>query len=323
MRRRIRASARHVPPNTVVRFRSFRFSSTASPQIWAYSRPASRCRFTVSLRTWRNARCLLPQDARRLGSRTPSCRNRCTNPSVSAELTPSVAPNTRRAGTAVLVARGLVKGHRKGENPVRGRQRRRTFAPKVSVELPVADGPLAELRLRRSRLPQQVRDALLDLLSQGLRTGSTENTDINFRKIVGIKVFPMSSPAKDTPGWPFGDPPPEVVPRKQWGRPSALVQRQLIRASQIAAGTPARIELRAVFESLSWGPAGHHPLGLEMARRITDMLVSQGVTVVSGMALGIDTVAHQTAMTRGGWYRGRRVGLRGSPSRRNCGVGRC
>ena len=30
--------------------------------------------------------------------------------------------------------------------------------------------------------------------------------------------------------------------------------------------------------------------GLELARRITEMLVSHGVTVVSGLALGIDTV---------------------------------
>ena len=39
--------------------------------------------------------------------------------------------------------------------------------------------------------------------------------------------------------------------------------------------------------------------GLELARRITEMLVSHGVTVVSGLALGIDTVAHETAMTNG------------------------
>ncbi len=40
--------------------------------------------------------------------------------------------------------------------------------------------------------------------------------------------------------------------------------------------------------------------GLELARRITEMLVSHGVTVVSGLALGIDAVAHETAMTNGG-----------------------
>ena len=48
--------------------------------------------------------------------------------------------------------------------------------------------------------------------------------------------------------------------------------------------------------------------GLELARRITEMLVSHGVTVVSGLALGIDTVAHETAMTNGG----RTVGVLGT-----------
>ena len=49
--------------------------------------------------------------------------------------------------------------------------------------------------------------------------------------------------------------------------------------------------------------------GLELAWRITKMLVSHGVTVVSGLALGIDTVAHKTAMTNGG----RTVGVLGTP----------
>ena len=40
--------------------------------------------------------------------------------------------------------------------------------------------------------------------------------------------------------------------------------------------------------------------GLERARLITEALVEYGVTVVSGLALGIDTVAHRTAIARGG-----------------------
>ena len=41
--------------------------------------------------------------------------------------------------------------------------------------------------------------------------------------------------------------------------------------------------------------------GLELARRITEFLVERGVTVVSGLALGVDTVAHETAIASQGW----------------------
>ncbi len=40
--------------------------------------------------------------------------------------------------------------------------------------------------------------------------------------------------------------------------------------------------------------------GLEWTRLVTKMLVDHGVTVVSGLAMGIDTVAHRTAMDCGG-----------------------
>ena len=45
-----------------------------------------------------------------------------------------------------------------------------------------------------------------------------------------------------------------------------------------------------------------------MARQITDMPVSHGVTVVSGLALAIDIVGHETATTKGG----RAVGVLGT-----------
>ena len=48
--------------------------------------------------------------------------------------------------------------------------------------------------------------------------------------------------------------------------------------------------------------------GLELARRITEELVSHHIIVVSGLALGIDTVTHETAMSCGG----RTVGVLGT-----------
>ena len=40
--------------------------------------------------------------------------------------------------------------------------------------------------------------------------------------------------------------------------------------------------------------------GVEEARAVTNMLVGEGVTIVSGLAMGIDAVAHQTAIESGG-----------------------
>ncbi len=40
--------------------------------------------------------------------------------------------------------------------------------------------------------------------------------------------------------------------------------------------------------------------GADMARRITEDLAGAGVTIVSGLALGVDTIAHQTALEHGG-----------------------
>ena len=48
--------------------------------------------------------------------------------------------------------------------------------------------------------------------------------------------------------------------------------------------------------------------GLELARGITQVLAAHKVTVVSGLALGIDIVAHETAMNSGG----RTVGVLGT-----------
>lgn len=48
---------------------------------------------------------------------------------------------------------------------------------------------------------------------------------------------------------------------------------------------------------------------LERARQVTEALVRRGITVVSGLAEGIDTVAHETAIALGG----RTVAVLGTP----------
>ncbi len=78
---------------------------------------------------------------------------------------------------------------------------------------------------------------------------------------------------------------------------------------------PSELHLRGDVSLLQHGPqiavvgSRRASEGLELARRITRMLVEQGVTVISGLALGIDTVAHKTAITGGG----PRVGALGTP----------
>lgn len=48
------------------------------------------------------------------------------------------------------------------------------------------------------------------------------------------------------------------------------------------------------------GSRSASPYGLEVARRLASDLTSTGVTVISGMAVGIDTAAHTGALTREG-----------------------
>ena len=49
--------------------------------------------------------------------------------------------------------------------------------------------------------------------------------------------------------------------------------------------------------------------GMEEAQTVAAMLVDEGITVVSGLAMGIDAVAHRTAIDRGG----RTVAVLGTP----------
>lgn len=52
---------------------------------------------------------------------------------------------------------------------------------------------------------------------------------------------------------------------------------------------------------------------LDIARLVTEALVKRGITVVSGLAEGIDTIAHETAMA----LNGRTVAVLGTPLSRN------
>ena len=60
-------------------------------------------------------------------------------------------------------------GHEPWFSPLEGRS-------KDSAELPVADRPLTELRRRQARAPQEVRDAPLERLRQGIHSGNIEHT---------------------------------------------------------------------------------------------------------------------------------------------------
>ncbi len=79
---------------------------------------------------------------------------------------------------------------------------------------------------------------------------------------------------------------------------------------------PARLFLRGNLALLKHGPRvsvvgsrNASPDGLKRARALTDALVDRGVVVVSGLAEGIDTVAHTATMERGG----RTIAVLGTP----------
>lgn len=57
------------------------------------------------------------------------------------------------------------------------------------------------------------------------------------------------------------------------------------------------------------GARAASPDGLKRAAKLSAMLVERGVTVVSGLALGIDSAAHRTALELGG----RTIGVIGTP----------
>lgn len=67
--------------------------------------------------------------------------------------------------------------------------------------------------------------------------------------------------------------------------------------------------LRAAPSVAVVGSRNASELGLQRSRKLASLLVARGVTVVSGLAEGVDTAAHRTAIDRGG----RTVAVLGTP----------
>ncbi len=62
----------------------------------------------------------------------------------------------------------------------------------------------------------------------------------------------------------------------------------------------ARLRKRGVKSFSVAGTRKPSPEGLRRTSKLVSLLVKEGVTIVSGLAKGIDTMAHQTAIERGG-----------------------
>lgn len=100
------------------------------------------------------------------------------------------------------------------------------------------------------------------------------------------------------------DRPNEIFDRPEWVTP----QDVLTPLTEVERRTaPDRLFLRGDRALLKSGPrvavVGSRRAsseGLRRARAITKVLVDHDVTVISGLALGIDTVAHETAIALGG-----------------------
>jgi len=102
---------------------------------------------------------------------------------------------------------------------------------------------------------------------------------------MGSTAFPTESLL-----WPFNEQEKKYAPRELWLAGDA----DLLRSGPCVAIVGSR-EASAQ--------------GLDRARKLAALLVKRGVIVVSGLAAGIDTAAHETAIERGG----RTIAVLGTP----------
>lgn len=107
----------------------------------------------------------------------------------------------------------------------------------------------------------------------GLR--QTAQVQLSHASAAGITAIPLGSPAYPPALAEIPDPPPVL-----WlaGQPTALATRAVAIVGSRAAS----------------------PYGLSMARQLAADLASRGVAVVSGLARGIDSAAHQAVLEAGG-----------------------
>ncbi len=99
----------------------------------------------------------------------------------------------------------------------------------------------------------------------------------------------------------------EGLPPEELLGPLNDVERKYAPSRLFAAGDRALLQDGARVAVI--GSRRATAVGLANARQIAEMLVARGMVVVSGLAEGIDTVAHQTALAR----RGRTIAVLGTP----------
>lgn len=98
-----------------------------------------------------------------------------------------------------------------------------------------------------------------------------------------------------------------LTPEQALGRPLNEVEKRNAPAGLYLAGDPSLLTASPRVAIVGSRKASEE--GELRAARLARVLVEHGVTVVSGLALGIDTVAHRTAIQQGG----RTVAVLGAP----------
>ena len=98
-----------------------------------------------------------------------------------------------------------------------------------------------------------------------------------------------------------------MTPAELLGRPLSATERHNAPKTLFING-PMEVPLRGPMVSVV-GTRNPSHKGIEEARNVADLLTRHGVTVVCGLAAGIDTVAHKAAIAAGG----RTIAVLGTP----------